>query len=112
MLDIIVTNERALVAKSAEALSVLKYYLVYTTSTCKVDKRATRLKKRTQYKWEVREDYFFTEDDSPFYTIPRGLVDLLPDDEFNKIYEESNNLIIPEVDNEEIKIAFLVMGIF
>ena len=39
MIDLIMLNERALVKKSPEALSVLNYYLSYTTSSCKKDIR-------------------------------------------------------------------------
>lgn len=96
-IDLIITNERALVVKSTLARFVLDSYLSYSVTKCKIDKFESRLKKKTCYKWDVSEHtYRMDDNNSPFYTISRGLAELLPSTAFNKIYETTSNVKIPD----------------
>lgn len=89
-------NERALVIKSPEVRFALNTYLNYSVSNVRIDKKQSNMKRKKVFKVDVEEHSYLIEDGTPFYSIPRGLAEILPEDEFNKLYETTHNLEIPD----------------
>ena len=87
MIDLIMLNERALVIKSPEVRFALNTYLNYSVSNIRIDKKQSNMKRKKIFKVDVEEHSYLIEDGTPFYSIPRGLAEILPEDEFNKLYE-------------------------
>lgn len=109
MIDLIISNEKALVLKSDVSRYYLDHYLTYTTSSCSKDIRASRKQGKTVYKWKV-ESHVYYDDGDIFYEIPRGIAEMLPEDVFHKVYEISEILEIPtDLDDEYIR--YILKGV-
>lgn len=98
-INIYVLNSYGLVEKTIQNKQVLDYYLSYTSQDFQIDYEKTAREHKRCFKVVKKTEYYATEDESGiYYKIPRGLIDFLPDEYFNKIDESEKSIVFPDED--------------
>ena len=95
-IDIYVLNSYGLVVKTPQSKSLLDYFLSYTEQDFQIDYQRSAKEHKKCFKVVKTTKYYATEDEGGvFYKIPRGLIEFLPDEHFNKIEEGEHSIVMP-----------------
>lgn len=107
-INIYILNSYGLIENTPANRNFIDSYLSYKDSEFQLDFQRMALEHKKCFKVVNTTKYYAVEDESGIYLkIPRGLIDFLPDEYFNKIDESEHELVFPSDDASDDELQAL-----